>query len=182
MKKHIVILLGTLGLVMGLVLGLGCTVSGETPARGQGLYDLDPAVAGIQPTVFSFDKSHFICAVSFGTMGAPSPGPFSDPSFKLKDVNFAMVVTATKIDKFKVDKKSKTVTIEGTAQSLTTVNEAIAENTTYRFTVTAVDKGAGNTDTTVLRLFAPKGVTGLLFDKHSFGTEKGLVSGDIVVP
>jgi hypothetical protein len=157
-------------------------VGAASPARGQGIYDLDPALAGIQPTAFTFDKGHFVCAVSLGTKGAKVPGPFNEPKMKLKDVNFAMVVTATKINKYKVNKKSKTVTIEGVVQSLTTVDDAIAENASYRFLVTAVDKGAGSTDTMVLQLFAPKGVTGLFFDKASFGTTKGLLSGDVVVP
>lgn len=182
MIARVVVWLGT-AVVVWLVLGLFSIAWAARPAvRGQGLYDLDPALPGVQPTVFSFDRSHFICAVSFGTMGAAAPGPFSEPAMKLKDVNFAMVVTATKVKKFTVEKKNKTVTMEGTAQSVTTVNDAIAENATYRFVVTAVDKGPGSADTTVLRLFAPKGVTGLLFDQHSFGTTQGLLQGDIMVP
>ena len=182
MKSRAALLVGAVVAAVGLVLGLVLTVSAANPARGQGMYDLDPALAGVQPSAFTFDKDHFVCAVSFGTMGAKGPGPFSEPKMKLADVNFAMVVTATKINKFKVNKKSKTVTIEGVAHSMTTVDDAIAENARYRFVATAVDKGPGTTDTMLLQLFAPKGATGLFFDKASFGTTQGLLSGDVVLP
>ncbi len=143
----------------------------------------DVAGSGIQmmgpnmPTVFHFSRDSVSCSVSFGTMGALGPGPHSDPNFKLKNVNFGMIVASTKITSYEVS--GNTVTVKGKARSLTTVNEKIIENAIYNFTVTAVDGGPPSKDTFSMSL---KG-DGLLFNGTSFTALKGtgLVSGNLVI-
>lgn len=40
-------------------------------AEGAGIYLMEPGL----PSVFTFDRDTMSCSVSWGTMGAPGPGP-----------------------------------------------------------------------------------------------------------
>lgn len=104
-------------------------------AEGAGSYLLGPGL----PTVFTFDRDSMFCAVSWGTLGAPGPGPFTDPNMKLARVNFGMVVFSLKVTSFEV--VNNRVTMTGQARSITTVNDKIVENAIYQFKVEAVDGG-----------------------------------------
>ena len=141
--------------------------------EGAGSYLLGPDL----PTVFTFDRSSMSCAVSWGTLGAPGPGPFSDPKMKLEDVNFGMVVFSVDVTSF--DVVGNQVTMTGRARSITTVNENIAENAVYQYEVEATDGGAADQDSFSMTLQGK----GLMFDEHTFASAKGagLVSGDIII-
>ena len=117
------------------------------------------------------------CAVSWGTLGAPGPGPFTDPKMKLEKVNFGMVVFSVKVTSFKV--VNNRVTMTGQARSITTVNEQIVENVVYQFTVEAMDGGSSEKDSFSMTLQGK----GFMFDGHTFAPTAGagLVSGDVVI-
>lgn len=179
MTKRIKRLYQAHALAVSLVAAMFGGITIASPALAQE----DVAGSGIQmmgpnlPTVFHFSRDSVSCSVSFGTLGAVGPGPHSDPQFKLKNVNFGMIVASTKITSYEVS--GNTVTIKGTARSLTTVNEKIIENAIYNFTATAVDGGPPSKDTFSMTL---KG-EGLLFNGATFTAAKGtgLVSGDLVI-
>lgn len=142
-------------------------------AEGAGIYLMGPGM----PSVFTFDQGSMSCSVSWGTMGAPGPGPFSEPAMDLKQVNFGMVVFSLKIDRFSA--ADHRVTMTGTARSITTVDSRVAENALYEFTVEATDGGPAANDGFSLTLHGAD----LMFDGHTFapGSGSGLVSGDIVI-
>ncbi len=164
------LLLGMMGGIM--VVGPSLGVAHER-AEGQGSYLLGPGM----PTVFTFDHGSMSCSVSWGTLAAAGPGPFSDPQMKLDKVNFGMVVFSLSVRSFQA--VGSRVTMKGLARSITTVNERIAENTVYEFTVEAVDGGPPAQDSFRLTLHGK----GLMFDGHTFGPAAGtgLVAGDVVI-
>ncbi len=142
-------------------------------AQGMGSYLLGPGM----PTIFTFDHRSMLCSVSWGTLGAPGPGPFSDPDMHLDKVNFGMVVFSLEVRSFNVT--NNRVTMTGSARSITTMNQWVVENAIYDFKVEAVDGGPPARDSFSLTLEG----WGLMFDGHSFrpaGTA-GLVSGDIII-
>jgi len=141
--------------------------------EGAGSYLLGPAM----PTVFTFDRASMSCAVSWGTLAARGPGPFSDPKMKLKDVNFGMVVFSVDVTSF--DVVGNQVTMTGRARSITTVNENIAENAVYQYKVKATDGGSAGQDSFSMTLQGKN----LMFDEHTFASAKGagLVSGDVII-
>ncbi len=104
-------------------------------AEGQGSYLLGPD----RPTLFTFDRGSMSCSVSWGTLSAPGPGPFSEPEMNLERVNFGMIVFSLEVASFQV--KENHVTMTGTARSITTVNDDIVENAVYQFTAEAIDGG-----------------------------------------
>ena len=142
-------------------------------AEGAGSYMLGPGL----PTIFSFDRDSMSCAVSWGTLGAPGPGPFSDPKMKLDKVNFGMVVFSLSVTSFEA--RNNRVTMIGQARSITTVNEQIVENAIYQFTVQATDGGALAQDRFSMALQGK----GLMFDGHTFEpvANAGLVGGNVVI-
>jgi len=157
---------------------LGCAsesagLPAQVQADGAGSYLLGPGM----PTVFTFDSNSMLCAVSVGTLGAPGPGPFSDPNMNLEDVNFGMVVFSVNISDFVV--ADNRVTMTGKARSITTVNDDLVENAVYDFTVEAVDGGPASADSFSMSLQG----AGLMFDGHTFAPaqEVGLAGGDVVV-
>lgn len=141
--------------------------------RGAGVYLMGPDM----PSVFTFDQESMSCSVSWGTMGAPGPGPFSEPEMKLDHVNFGMIVFSLRVDSFDVD--GSHLKQIGRARSITTVDEKIVENAVYDFTVEAEDGGSAANDSFSLTLHGP----GLMFDGHTFapGSGVGLVSGGVVI-
>jgi hypothetical protein len=164
--------------VLGLALaacGGGADQSQTGKAQGQGSYLLGPDL----PTIFTFDRDSMSCSVSWGTMGAPGPGPFTDAHMQLEQVNFGMIVYSLEIKSFTVDQNR--VTMTGQARSITTVNDKFVENAIYGFTVNAVDDGSPVADSFSMTLHGP----GLMFDEHTFepvaGAEAGLTNGDIVI-
>ena len=72
------------------------TALADDKANGAGIYLMGPGM----PSVFSFDRNSMSCSVSWGTMGASGPGPFSEPKMKLDKVNFGMVVFSVDVDRF----------------------------------------------------------------------------------
>ena len=142
-------------------------------AHGQGSYLLGPEM----PTVFAFDRESMTCNAAWGTLGAPGPGPFSDPAMGLDHVNFGMIVYSLKIRTFRVH--AHTLTMTGRARSITTVNEDIVENAVYTFEVRAVDGGSSAHDSFSMSMHGE----GLLFDGHTFASAPGvgLTQGDIVI-
>jgi len=142
-------------------------------AHGQGSYLLGPD----QPTVFAFDRESMTCNAAWGTLGAPGPGPFSDPAMHLDHVNFGMIVYSLKVSSFRVH--GHTLTMTGKARSITTVNENIVENAVYTFKVSAVDAGSPANDSFSMSMRG----NGLLFDGHTFAPAAGagLTEGDIVI-
>ncbi len=149
------------------------TVEVPTDAAGQGSYLLGPGM----PTVFTFDAGSMSCSVSWGTLGAPGPGPFSDAGMGLENVNFGMIVFSLRLASFEVDEHR--VTMTGEARSITTVNDEIVENAVYRFTVEAVDGGRKDEDRFSMTLHGD----GLMFDGHTFAPVEGagLVAGDVAI-
>lgn len=129
------------------------------------------------PSVFTFDRTSMSCSVSWGAMGAPGPGPFSEPAMQLEGVNFGMIVFSLSVDRFEVADHG--VAMSGTARSITTVDDAIVENAVYRFDVEAVDGGAPKEDRFSMTLHD----AGLMFDAHTFapGAGRGIASGDIAI-
>ncbi len=123
-------------------------------ADGEGIYLMGPGM----PSVFTFDRDSMSCSVSWGTMGAPGPGPFSEAGMKLDKVNFGMIVFSIDVDQF--DIADHRVKMTGTAQSITTINDKVAENALYRFTVEAVDGGPAANDSFSLTLHGAN----LMFD------------------
>ena len=162
-------------LVMVWLTGVACVgqVAPAGMAQGQGSYLLGPG----QPTIFTFDRDSMSCSAAWGTLGAPGPGPFSDPHMELDQVNFGMIVYSLKVDSFKVDKNR--VTMTGQARSITTVNEKIVENAVYEFTVEAIDGGLPAADRFSMKLQGQ----GLMFNDHSFEpvASAGLTEGDIII-
>ena len=157
---------------------VGCLVVASTAladnaAEGEGIYLMGPGM----PSVFTFDRNSMSCSVSWGTMGARGPGPFSEPSMSLDQVNFGMVVFSVSVDGF--DAADGRVQMTGTARSITTVNDTVAENALYQFTVEAVDRGAPEKDSFSMTLHGAN----LMFDGHTFapGSGGGIESGDIVI-
>ena len=152
---------------------MGSTAYADDQAHGYGIYLMGPDM----PSVFSFDKDSMSCSVSWGTMGAPGPGPFSEPKMKLEQVNFGMVVFSVKVDRFSA--ADHRVMMAGTARSITTVNSEVAENAIYSFTVEATDGGPAANDSFSLTLHGAN----LMFDGHTFapGSGSGVTSGDIVI-
>ncbi len=146
--------------------------SGEL-AEGEGSYLLGPGL----PTVFTFDSGSMSCAVAWGTMGAPGPGPFSDVEMGLEEVNFGMLVYSVEVASFVVD--GNRVHMTGKARSITTVNEEIVENAIYRFEVEAIDGGSPEQDSFGMTLHEE----GAMFDGHTFAPAEGagLIGGDVVV-
>jgi len=122
--------------------------SGEL-AEGEGSYLLGPGL----PTVFTFDSGSMSCAVAWGTMGAPGPGPFSDVEMGLQEVNFGMLVYSVEVTSFVVD--GNRVHMTGKARSITTVNEEIVENAIYRFEVEAINGGPPEQEETSERCDGP---------------------------
>jgi hypothetical protein len=110
-------------------------------------------------------------------MGAAGPGPFSEAAMQLEQVNFGMIVFSVTVDRFEV--ADHRVTMSGTARSITTINDDVAENALYQFTVEAVDGGAPEGDRFSLTLHGAK----LMFDNHTFapGPGSGIASGEIVI-
>ena len=149
------------------------TALADEKADGEGIYLMGPG----RPSVFTFDRDSMSCSVSWGTMGAAGPGPFSEPSMKLDKVNFGMIVFSVKVDGF--DAANRRVRMTGTARALTTVNDKVAENALYRFTVEAVDNGPATNDRFSLTLHGAN----LMFDGHTFapGKGSGLASGNIEI-
>ncbi len=149
------------------------TALADDKANGAGIYLMGPGM----PSVFSFDRNSMSCSVSWGTMGASGPGPFSEPKMKLDKVNFGMVVFSVDVDRF--DAADRHVKMTGTARSITTVNNKVAENALYQFTVEAVDGGPAANDSFSLTLHGAN----LMFDDHTFapGSGSGIASGDIVI-
>ncbi len=88
-----------------------------------------------------------------------------------------MIVFSLSVDSLRLDGNRLVQT--GKARSITTVDNEIAENAVYDFTVEAVDGGPAAGDSFSLTLHG----AGLMFDGHTFapGSGAGLVSGDIVV-
>jgi len=166
------VILLTLGLALAAC-GGGATETGK--AQGQGSYLLGPGL----PTIFTFDRNSMSCSVSWGTMGAPGPGPFTDEHMQLEQVNFGMIVYSLEVKAFTV--KDNEVTMTGQARSITTVNDKIVENAMYGFTVHAVDGGSPTADKFSMTLHGP----GLMFDEHTFEppaeVQAGLTNGDIVI-
>ena len=142
-------------------------------AEGEGIYLIGPG----SPSVFTFDRKSMSCSVSWGTMGAPGPGPFSEPSMKLDKVNFGMIVFSVDVDRFDIG--DRRVKMTGTARTITTVNDKVVENALYRFTVKAVDGGSAANDSFSLTLHGAN----LMFDGHTFapGSGSGIASGDIEI-
>jgi hypothetical protein len=66
-----------------------------------------------------------------------------------------------------------------TARSITTVNNKVAEDALYQFTVEAVDGGPAANDSFSLTLHGAN----LMFDDHTFapGSGSGIASGDIEI-
>lgn len=110
-------------------------------------------------------------------MGAPGPGPFTEPMMGLEQTNCGMIVFSLSVDDFEID--GKRIRMTGTARSITTVNDAVAENALYRFAVEAEDGGAPGMDRFSLTLHGSE----LMFNGHTFapGTGLGIASGDVVV-
>ena len=161
-----------------LVTAVGClllslTAHADDRAHGAGIYLMGPDM----PSVFTFDRESMSCSVSWGTMGAPGPGPFSEPQMKLEQVNFGMIVFSLGVDEF--DAADGRVKMTGRARSITTVNSDIAENAVYRFTVEATDGGPAAQDSFSLTLHGAN----LMFDGHTFapGSGSGIASGDIEI-
>ena len=154
-------------------IGLAQPGLADQRTEGSGIYLMGPGM----PSVFTFDRDSMSCSVSWGTMGSPGPGPFKEPAMGLDQVNFGMIVFSLSVDSFRVDGNRLTQT--GKARSITTVNETIAENAVYDFTVEAEDGGPAGDDSFSLTLHG----AGLMFDDHTFapGSGLGLVSGDIVI-
>ncbi len=142
-------------------------------AVGEGIYLIGPGM----PSVFTFDRDSMSCSVSWGTMGAQGPGPFSEPSMKLDKANFGMVVFSVAVERF--DVTDNKVTMTGTARSITTVNDQVTENALYQFTVAAIDGGTPENDSFSLTLHGAN----LMFDGHTFapGSGSGIASGDIEI-
>jgi hypothetical protein len=151
----------------------GLTAGSAQQAQGQGVHLLGEGM----PTLFTFDDGSMSCSVSWGTMGAPGPGPFSSPEMNLENVNFGMVVYSVDVSYFEVS--GNRVTMRGKARSITSVNEGLVENEVYDFEVEAVDGGAAENDSFSMSL---KG-EGLMFDGHTFAPPagSGLVSGDVAI-
>ncbi len=141
--------------------------------EGAGIYLMEPGM----PSVFTVDRNSMSCSVSWGTMGAPGPGPVTMPEMGLERVNFGMIVFSLSVDSVRLDGNRLVQT--GKARSITTVDEKIAENAVYDFTVEAVVGGPAAGDSFSLTLHGAD----LMFDGHTFapGSGAGLVSGDIVV-
>ncbi len=99
------------------------------------------------------------------------------PEVGLERVNFAKIVFSLSVDRTRLDGNRLLRT--GKARSITTVDDKIAENAVYDFTVEAVDGGPAAGDSLSLTLYGAD----LMFDGHTFapGSGAGLVSGDIVV-
>ena len=154
-------------------IGLTQPILADQRTEGSGVYLMGPGL----PSVFTFDRDSMSCSVSWGTMGAPGPGPFAEPKMGLDQVNFGMIVFSLSVDNVRVDGNRFTQT--GKVRSITTVNEKIVENAVYDFTVDAVDDGPAGNDSFSLTLHG----AGLMFDDHTFapGSGLGLVSGDIVI-
>ena len=91
-----VILVVTVAAILGCASEGGAELPAQMQAEGAGSYLLGPGM----PTVFTFDRDSMSCAVSVGTLGAPGPGPFSDPNMNLEDVNFGMVVFSLNVSEF----------------------------------------------------------------------------------
>lgn len=159
-------------LAVGCVL-LGSTAHANEQAHGAGIYLMGPGM----PSVFTFDRESMSCSVSWGTMGASGPGPFSEPKMKLEKVNFGMVVFSLNVDNFNA--KNGRAKMTGSARSITTVNGKIVENAVYKFTVEAVDGGPAAKDSFSMTLHGAK----LMFDGHTFapGSGSGVASGDVVI-
>ena len=141
--------------------------------EGAGIYLMGPGM----PSVFTIDRNSMSCSVSWGTMGAPGPGPTTMAEMGLDRVNFGMIVFSLSVDSVRLDGNRLVQT--GKARSITTVDEKIAENAVYDFTVEAVDGGPGTGDSFSLTLHGAN----LMFDGHTFapGSGAGLVSGDIII-
>ena len=161
-----------LALAVGSVL-LGSTAHADDQAHGAGVYLMGPGM----PSVFTFDRDSMSCSVSWGTMGASGPGPFSEPKMKLEKVNFGMVVFSLKVDTFNA--ANGRVKMTGSARSISTVNDKVAENAVYKFTVEAIDGGPAAKDSFSLTLHGAN----LMFDGHTFapGSGAGVASGDVVI-
>jgi hypothetical protein len=149
------------------------TALADDKANGEGIYLMGPGM----PSVFTFDRNSMSCSVSWGTMGAPGPGPFTEPSMNVDQVNFGMIVFSVNVDQF--DVADRRVKMTGAARSITTVNDKVVENALYRFTVEAVDGGPITDDSFSLTLHGAN----LMFDGHTFapGSGSGIASGDIVI-
>ena len=160
-------------LVLTLFGALSTNPSPVGTAEGQGSYLLGPD----RPTLFTFDRGSMSCSVSWGTLAAEGPGPFSEPSMNLENVNFGMIVYSLSVASFEVE--DSRVTMTGEARSITTVNDQIVENVVYDFTVEAVDGGAAENDRFAMTLHG----AGLMFDGHTFEPAEsgGLVSGDVTI-
>lgn len=156
----------------GVFLTATVAKAGST-AEGQGIYMMGPGM----PSVFTFDKDSMSCSVSWGTMGAKGPGPFTEPAMKLDKVNFGMIVFSLDVDGF--DAGDHRVKMTGKARSITTVGDKVVENAVYRFTVEAVDGGTAAKDSFSMTLHGAD----LMFNGHTFapGSGSGIASGDIVI-
>lgn len=150
-----------------------CAAPAQSAGEGEGIYLMGPGM----PSVFTFDRESMSCSVSWGSMGAPGPGPFSEPAMGLEGVNFGMIVFSLGVDGFEA--ADGRVNMTGSARSITTVDDAIAENAVYRFTVEAVDGGPPGSDRFSMTLHGE----GLMFHDHTFAPPEGegLVAGDIVI-
>jgi hypothetical protein len=173
MENSMMLLRSTLAAVAVGCLFTASTALADNGAEGEGIYLMGPGM----PSVFTFDRSSMSCSVSWGTMGAGGPGPFSEPSMDLDQVNFGMVVFSVSVDGFNA--ADGRVEMTGTARSITTVNDTVAENALYQFTVEAVDGGPPENDSFSMTLHGAN----LMFDGHTFepGSDGGIQSGDIVI-
>ena len=175
-KKYLTVARAALNLALVVLLAACNGASKSTgKAQGQGSYLLGPD----QPTVFTFDRDSMSCSVSWGTLAAPGPGPFTDAHMELEQVNFGMIVYSLNVKSFTVSNNE--VTMTGQARSITTVNDKIVENAIYGFTVHAVDGGSPTADIFSMTLHG----SGLMFDEHTFepspDAKTGLTNGDIVI-
>jgi hypothetical protein len=175
-KQHLTVARAAISLVLALLL-FACGGSSEATgkAQGQGSYQLGPDL----PTIFTFDRDSMSCSASWGTLGAPGPGPFTDIHMNAENANFGMIVYSLNVKSFTVTKNE--VTMTGQARSITTINDKIVENAVYDFTVHAMDGGSPTADKFSMTLNGP----GLMFDKHTFepspDAKPGLTNGDIVI-
>jgi hypothetical protein len=81
-------------------------IHAEEQAQGQGSYLLGPGM----PTLFSFDRESMSCSVAWGTLGAPGPGPVTDPNMGLENANFGMIVFSLSVTDFQVVGNKVTMT------------------------------------------------------------------------
>jgi len=119
--------------------GIGAAPAGAVaePALGNGVHDsgvgtyTDPSVA-FQVSNFSINRQMVSCGV-----GTIAPGPHSSGPF-------AMLMYATKITSYSVDRQAGTITVEGRMRSITRMGTTTAEDVEHDFIAVAVDDPGGH--------------------------------------